>query len=171
MQGLNSLNDKAAAEAVDGRTGCSRGQARDGQAHNANNEADWMCGMCSMRSTTDAEPVCAVQMRSTMERHGAATVLPAIEEALGLAQVSSQRSGLQSHRSEALASIMGPLEDALKGISRSGLRPSPLGRCAHDPLVSPKLPCNQPASLRPLCEMSTAPCAQMCRSTSGLAWM
>ena len=71
------------------------------------------------------------QMRSTMERHGAATVLPAIEEALGLAQVSSQRSGLQSHRSEALASIMGPLEDALKGISRSGLRPSPLGRCAH----------------------------------------
>ena len=72
------------------------------------------------------------QMRNTMEKHGAAQILPPVEEALGLAQLASQRGSmrLESHRSEALASIMGPLEDALKGISRSGLRPSPLGRRA-----------------------------------------
>lgn len=69
-----------------------------------------------------------MQMRAAMEKHGAAQILPPVEEALGLAQMHASGQRLESHRSEALASIMGPLEDALKGISRSGLRPSPLGR-------------------------------------------
>ena len=76
--------------------------------------------------------ICAMgtQMRAAMEKHGAAQILPPVEEALGLADRMMRGSGhqLDSHRSEALASIMGPLEDALKGMSRSGSRPSPLGR-------------------------------------------